>query len=125
MTTPAKILIVDDEPHMLRVTELSVKKGGYEVLLARDGRAAVALAGQAQPALIVMDLLMPELDGMQALRELKQNPATAQIPVILLTSRGHVVTRQAAESSGAALFLTKPFSPTQLLKEVQRLLAPV
>jgi len=125
MTTPAKILIVDDEPHMLRVTELSVKKGGYEVLLARDGRAAVALAGQAQPALIVMDLLMPELDGMQALRELKQNPATARIPVILLTSRGHVVTRQAAESSGAALFLTKPFSPTQLLKEVQRLLAPV
>jgi len=125
MTTPAKILIVDDEPHMLRVTELSVKKGGYEVLLARDGRAAVALAGQAQPALIVMDLLMPELDGMQALRELKQNPATARIPVILLTSRGHVVTRQAAESSGAALFLTKPFSPTQLLKEVQRLLAPL
>jgi len=125
MTTPAKILIVDDEPHMLRVTELSVKKGGYEVLLARDGRAAVALAGQAQPALIVMDLLMPELDGMQALRELKQNPATARIPVILLTSRGHVVTRQEAESSGAALFLTKPFSPTQLLKEVQRLLAPL
>jgi len=125
MTTPVKILIVDDEPHMLRVTELSVKKGGYEVLLARDGRAAVALAGQAQPALIVMDLLMPELDGMQALRELKQNPATARIPVILLTSRGHVVTRQEAESSGAALFLTKPFSPTQLLKEVQRLLAPL
>ena len=125
MTTPVKILIVDDEPHMLRVTELSVKKGGYEVLLARDGRVAVALAGQAQPALIVMDLLMPELDGMQALRELKQNPATARIPVILLTSRGHVVTRQEAESSGAALFLTKPFSPTQLLKEVQRLLAPV
>jgi CheY-like chemotaxis protein len=121
---PQKILIVDDEPHMLRVTELSLKKGGYELLSARNGRQAVDLARQHLPDLIVMDLLMPEMDGLTAVRHLKQDPATAGIPVIMLTARGHVMTRQDAEGAGVAAFLTKPFSPTQLLSEARRLMAP-
>ena len=119
---PQKILIVDDEAFMLRVTELSLKKGGYGLIFGRNGREAVQLAGGEQPALIIMDVQMPEMDGLAALRELKQNPVTASIPVIMLTARGHVLTRQEAEGSGAALFLTKPCSPMQLLKEVQRIL---
>lgn len=121
---PTQVLIVDDEPHMLRVTELSLKKGGYQVLMGRHGEEALALARQIKPALIVMDVLMPKMDGFTALRELKKDPATAGIPVIMLTARGHVLTRQEAGESGAALFLTKPFSPTQLLKEVQGLIGP-
>jgi CheY-like chemotaxis protein len=121
---PQKILIVDDEPHMLRVTELSLKKGGYDLLSARNGRQAVDLARQHLPNLIVMDLLMPEMDGLAALRALKQDPSTAGIPVIMLTARGHVMTRQDAEGAGVAAFLTKPFSPTQLLAEARRLMSP-
>ena len=119
---PQKILIVDDEAFMLRVTELSLKKGGYGLIFGRNGSEAVKLAGGEQPALIIMDVQMQEMDGLAALRQLKQNPATASIPVIMLTARGHMLTRQEAEGSGAALFLTKPCSPMQLLKEVQRIL---
>lgn len=119
---PQKILIVDDEAFILRVAELSLKKGGYQLIFARNGVEAVQLATSELPALIVMDVQMPEMDGLTALRHLKQNPATAGIPVIMLTARGHVLTRQDAEGSGAALFLTKPCSPMQMLKEVQRIL---
>jgi len=122
MPNPPKILLVDDEPHMLRLTELSVRKGGFLVVTARNGREGVEIAGRELPALIIMDVTMPELDGFGALELLKQTPATQGIPVILLTSRGHTLTRRQAEESGAALFLTKPFSPSQLLEEVRRLI---
>ena len=121
MSAP-KILIVDDEPHMLRVTEFSLRRGGYQLIIGRNGREAIELADREQPALIVMDVLMPELDGLGALRLLKQSPKTANIPVIMLTARGHVMTRQDAADSGASLFLTKPFSPNQLLTEAKRLI---
>jgi len=119
---PKKILIVDDEPHMLRVTELSLKKGGYELLIGRNGREAVELALRALPDLIVMDVVMPEVDGLAALKQLKEDPRTAKIPVIMFSARGQLVTRKDGEASGAALFITKPFSPTQLLNEARRLL---
>ena len=102
-----QILIVDDEPHILRITELSLKKAGFEILTARDGNEAVQVARRELPALIVMDVMMPELDGIGALKELKATPATAQIPVIMLTTRGQNVTRVEAEGSGAALYLAR------------------
>lgn len=117
----AKILIVDDEPYMLRVAELSLRKGNFELIAGSNGLQALELARRLKPDLIVMDVLMPELDGLAALRQLKQDPETASIPVIMVTARGHIMTRQVAEESGAALFLTKPFSPTRLLHEAQRL----
>lgn len=117
-----KILIVDDEPHMLRVTELSLKKGGYQILTARNGREAIAFAERELPALIVMDVLMPELDGLAALKQLKGTPATAGIPVIMLTSHGQTVARDAAATSGAALYVTKPFSPSALAAEARRII---
>ncbi len=119
-----KVLIVDDEPHMLRVTELSIKKGGYQIVIGRNGKEALALAAREQPDLIVMDVSMPEMDGLTALTQLKANPETAKIPVIMLTVRGQALTRSQATTSGAAVYLTKPFSPSQLLAEVKRLLEP-
>ena len=116
------ILIVDDEPHMLRITELSLKKAGFNLLIARSGNEALQLARQHLPALIVMDVVMPDLDGLSALKELKAAPATAKIPVIMLTSRGQNVTRVDAEGSGAALYLTKPFSPSALAAEARRII---
>ena len=107
---------------MLRVTELSIKKGNYAIVIARNGREAVELAAREKPDLIVMDVIMPEMDGLTALKHLKASPDTAGIPVIMLTVRGHALTRQQAEEAGAAIFLTKPFSPTQLLAEARKLL---
>jgi DNA-binding response OmpR family regulator len=120
-----RILIVDDEPHMLRITELSLKRAGFETLTARNGNEAIQVARRELPALIVMDVMMPELDGIGALRELKATPATAQIPVIMLTTRGQNVTRVEAEGSGAALYLTKPFSPSTLATEAKRIIEAV
>lgn len=117
-----RILIVDDEPHMLRIIELSLKKAGYEILTARNGREAIDCALRELPALIVMDVTMPELDGIAALKQLKATPAAAGIPVIMLTSRGQTVARDEAGQSGAALYLTKPFSPSSLSLEARRLI---
>jgi CheY-like chemotaxis protein len=119
-----KVLIADDEAHMLRVAELALRRGGYTLLIARNGREAVEITRTEKPNLIVMDVQMPVLDGLNALREIKADPETASIPVIMLTARGHTLARSEAEGSGAAMFVTKPFSPNQLLADVQRLLSP-
>ena len=117
-----RVVIVDDEPHMLRLTELSLKKGGFEILIGRNGREALEIAVRERPDLIVMDVVMPELDGLTALRQLKENPDTTAIPVIMLTMRGQALARQEAEKSGAAIYSTKPYSPSQLLAEAKRIL---
>jgi CheY-like chemotaxis protein len=119
-----KVLIADDEAHMLRVAELALRRGGYTLLIAKNGREAVEITRSEKPNLIVMDVQMPVLDGLNALREIKADPRTASIPVIMLTARGHTLARSEAEGSGAAMFVTKPFSPNQLLADVQRLLSP-
>ena len=119
---PQKILIADDELYMLRLLELTLKKGGYEVVSCRDGQQALALAVSALPQLIVLDVMMPGLDGLGALRQLKENPATRDIPVVVLSAKGHALTRVEADLAGAALFLAKPFSPNQLLGEVQKII---
>jgi CheY-like chemotaxis protein len=122
MSDAKKIIIADDEIFILRLLELTLKKGGYEVVSCRDGHEAVAAAFAAPPNLIVLDVLMPRLDGLGALKQLKENPATQNIPVIVLSGKGHALTRVEAERAGAVLFLSKPFSPNQLLVEVKKIL---
>src|SRR5580698_8743143 len=116
------ILIADDEVYMLRLLEMTFKKGGYTVVSCRDGQEALAMAGTVLPQLIVLDVMMPGLDGLGALRQLKGNPATRDIPVVVLSAKGHALTKVEAELAGAVLFLAKPFSPNQLLGEAQRIL---
>jgi DNA-binding response OmpR family regulator len=120
--TPSKILIADDEVYMVRLLELTFKKGGYEIISCRDGKEALDLAASASPQLIVLDVIMPGLDGLGALRQLKENSATKNIPVVVLSAKGHALTKVEAELAGAAVFLAKPFSPNQLLGEVQKIL---
>ncbi len=107
---------------MLRLIQLSLAKSGCDIITARDGSEALALASREKPDLIVMDVVMPVMDGRTALARLKSDPATAGIPVILLTARGLNMTPADAEALGAACYFTKPFSPTQLLAAAQRLL---
>ena len=123
MNNAAKtVLVADDEIFMRRLLEATFRKGGYRVVQARDGADALAGAVSEKPDLIVMDVLMPGLDGLSAVRQLKQNDATRAIPVIVLSSKGHALTKVDAEEAGAVLFLTKPFSPSQLLAETHRIL---
>ena len=119
---PKKILVADDEVYMLRLLEMTFKKGGYEVISCRDGKQALALAATALPQLIVLDVMMPGLDGLGALRQLKENPATKEIPVVVLSAKGHALTKVEAEASGAVLFLSKPFSPNELLSAAQKII---
>jgi CheY-like chemotaxis protein len=119
---PKKILVVDDETFMHIFMNHHLRRAGYEVLAARDGREGLEKAALEIPDLIIMDIMMDGMDGLSALRELKNAPATRAVPVIIITTSATAVTRQEAEATGAAMFLTKPFSPTQLLGEIKRLL---
>ncbi len=121
---PKKILVADDEVFMLRLLDMTLKKGGYEVISCRDGQEALAVAAAQLPQLIVLDVMMPGLDGLGALRQLKENPATREIPVVVLSAKGHALTKVEAEASGAVLFLAKPFSPNELLGAVQKIISP-
>lgn len=119
-----KILIADDEVYMLRLLEMTFKKGGYTVFSCHDGEEALATAASLLPQLIVLDIMMPGLDGLEALRRLKSMPATRDIPVVVLSAKGHALTKVEAELAGAVLFMAKPFSPNQLLSEAQKILSP-
>ncbi|MEI7535026.1 MAG: response regulator [Verrucomicrobiae bacterium] len=121
---PPKVLIADDELHMLRLLELTFKKGGFEVVCCRDGKEALAAVMVVKPQLVVLDMMMPGLDGLATLRQLKASAETKNIPVIVLSSKGHALTRVGAEMAGAAMFLTKPFSPSQLITEAKKILEP-
>jgi len=120
--TAKSVLIADDEIYMLRLLDATLRKGGYRVVQARNGKEALAAAANDKPDLIIMDVMMPDLDGLSAVHQLKQSESTAKIPVIVLSSKGHALTKVEAEIAGASLFLTKPFSPNQLLTEVQKIL---
>lgn len=116
-----KILIVDDQPYMQRLVQLHLERAGYEVIKASNGREAIEVTAHEIPQLIILDFMIPEMNGMEVLNHLKGEAATRSIPVIMITANSCMISRQEAESSGAALFLTKPFSPTQLLEEIKRL----
>jgi CheY-like chemotaxis protein len=117
-----QILVVDDDPIMHQLLEHHFERAGYKTLSAKNGREAIDIAAKELPGLIVMDIMMANMDGLTALREMKKTPATQNIPVIVITANNHYVSRQEAEASGAVLLLTKPFSPTQLMVEIKRLI---
>jgi DNA-binding response OmpR family regulator len=120
--TEKTLLLVDDEPHMLRLLQFALRKTGAKILEATSGRAALNLAATQTVDLVVIDFMMPELDGFATLRELRRDPKYAKVPVIMLTSRGQLELRDTAEGLGIELFLTKPFSPAEMVQHVRRLL---
>ncbi len=115
------ILAVDDEKHILRLVQINLEKAGYEVRTATNGREAVESVRERRPDLVVMDVMMPEMDGFEALKLLKSQPATASIPVIMLTAKAQDADVFHGWQSGADLYLTKPFNPMELLTFVKRI----
>jgi CheY-like chemotaxis protein len=116
------ILIVEDEPKNMTLTRDILKISGYETIEAVDGRQGVEKAKSARPNLILMDIMMPKMDGYAACREIKADPATKNIPVIMLTAVGYDLNKKLAKQMGADGYVTKPFSRQQLVDAISVLL---
>ena len=117
-----KILIVDDEPDALELIEFNLKEGGFDVVTAADGAEALKKARVILPALIVLDLMLPEVDGLEVCKMLRRDPATAAIPVMMLTAKASETDRVVGLELGADDYVTKPFSPRELVLRVKNLL---
>src|SRR5207253_4223053 len=122
MDTNKTILVADDESHILHVVSLKLRNAGYRVVTARDGQEALELATIEKPDLLITDYHMPQLSGLELCQKLKQDPATRQIPAIMLTARGYHLEPHDTEQSGILRMLSKPFSPRQLLATVNEVL---
>jgi two-component system, OmpR family, alkaline phosphatase synthesis response regulator PhoP len=118
-----KILVADDETHILHVVSLKLRNAGFHVLTARDGQEALELAQTEHPDLIITDYHMPQLSGLELCQRLKQDPATSGIPAIMLTARGYHLEPHDTQENGILRMLSKPFSPRQLLTTVNEMLA--
>ncbi len=118
-----KILVVDDEPDALEVLGFKLKEAGYLPILAKDGARALALARDERPALIVLDLMLPEVDGLEVCKILRRDPGTASIPILMLTARAAELDRVLGLELGADDYVTKPFSPRELVLRIKNLLA--
>lgn len=116
-----RILAVDDEKHIVRLIQVNLERAGYEVVTANDGVQALEIVAQEKPDLIVLDWMMPQLNGMETLKRLKANPATAEVPVIMLTAKSQDADVFKGWQSGVDCYLTKPFNPMELLAFVKRI----
>jgi CheY-like chemotaxis protein len=117
-----KIVVADDESHILHVVSLKLRNAGYAVLCARDGQEALDLCTAEHPDLLITDYHMPQLSGLELCQRLKQDPATASIPAIMLTARGYSLSEGDTDKSGICRMLSKPFSPRHLLATVTEVL---
>lgn len=119
----ATVLLVEDNADNQEIYRIILAHHGYAVLQAWDGEVGVRMARHHRPAVILMDLTMPNVDGLEATRRLKADPATAAIPVIALTADAEKGVRTAAAAAGCVSFLSKPAAPRQVAEEVGRVLA--
>ena len=119
----ATVLIIDDDANTLRLIGYMLERGGFEVQLAGDGEDGLAKAFKQPPDLIVLDVMMPGVDGYQVCEQLRANPRTATIPVIILTARSQRIDQQTALEVGADLYLPKPVAPEELIASVNELLS--
>ena len=117
-----KILVVDDEIYIVHILDFSLGMEGYEVLTALDGEQAIEKAHAEKPDLIVLDIMMPKLDGYETCKALKGDPATREIPVILLSAKGRNVDQKIGFEVGADDYITKPFSPRKLVERINAIL---
>lgn len=120
---PKRVLLIEDDPDIQRMVALALQfTAGAEVLTAGDGESGLARARAEAPELILLDVMLPDTDGYQLIRELKAHPETAPIPVIFLSARAQAAEIQQGLALGAAGYLVKPFDPMQLAAEIDRIL---
>ncbi len=118
----AIILVAEDEPDTRELIVFTLRFGGFDVVVARNGAEAVEKATEMQPDLIMLDVMMPQMTGFEACRKLKAQPETVRIPVVFLTGKGHETEIEIGMGTGAAGYLLKPFSPEALIRYIRELL---
>ena len=119
----ARVLVVDDEPDVLLLCRLNLEQRGHEVLEAPNGDTALELARSGSPDLVVLDLMLPGIDGYQVLEALQAGEVTSGVPVLVLTAKSLQADRERSRRLGASAFLTKPFLPDELCDLVDAVLA--
>jgi DNA-binding response OmpR family regulator len=119
-----KVLLCDDEVHILRTAEIKVQRAGYDVRVASDGQQAWEMIQAEMPDILVTDVQMPRLDGLALVRRLRENVATRDLPVLMLTAKGYELSHsELAEQWQVAGVLAKPFSPRELVSLIERTLS--
>lgn len=122
MTTKPKILVIDDEPDAVELVEFNLKQAGFTVITAADGAEALRQGRSHLPDLVVLDLMLPEIDGLEVCKLLRHDPATTAIPIVMVTAKAAEVDRILGLELGADDYVTKPFSPRELVLRIKKLL---
>ncbi len=117
-----KILVVDDEPEAVELVRFNLEQAGFDVVAAADGAEALKRARSTVPSLILLDLMLPEIDGLEVCKMLRRDPATAALPIIMVTAKAAEIDRILGLELGADDYVTKPFSPRELVLRVKRIL---
>lgn len=123
MIKETRILLIDDHQTVFRLLEAIVRIKGYKLLYAESGQQGIVMARQEKPDLILLDVMMPDIDGFKVCQYLKDNDSTKDIPVMFLTARGAEDDMATGRKAGAAGFMTKPFQTIDVLKQIERILA--
>jgi DNA-binding response OmpR family regulator len=118
-----RILVVDDDPTILRLLQINLEMEGHEVLTAEDGHAALATLRQEAPEVVLLDVMMPGLDGWQVCEQIRADATIAATPVVFLSARAQDSDRDRGTEAGADAYVTKPFDPMALVELVERLAA--
>ncbi|NPV48284.1 MAG: response regulator [Armatimonadetes bacterium] len=116
-----KILVVDDERHIVRLVQVNLERAGYEVVTAYDGVEALEKMKTENPDMVVLDVMMPRMDGFEVLKNLQADPRYQDVPVIMLTAKAQDADIFKGWASGVSSYLTKPFNPRELLVFVERI----
>jgi two-component system phosphate regulon response regulator PhoB len=122
MSVRPRILVVDDEPEAVELVQFNLEQAGFSVLTAADGAEAIRKARSGMPNLMVLDLMLPEIDGIEVCKLLRRDPATAAIPIIMLTAKAAEIDRVLGLELGADDYITKPFSPRELILRIRKIL---
>ncbi len=117
-----RILVTDDDPVILRLLQVNLELEGYDVLLAHHGEEAYELAVAETPDLVILDIMMPRMDGYETVEKLKATETTKDIPVVFLSAKAQQSDIERGKEYGVADYLTKPFDPTELLEVVEHLI---
>jgi len=120
--TMSRILVVDDEPHIRQILKFTLEKAAYQVFCAADGEEALEKMAEVKPSLILLDVMMPKMDGFEVCRKMRQDFALSQIPVIMLTAKGDLNEKVRGLDGGANDYLVKPYSNEELLLRVRNVL---
>ena len=118
------ILVVDDDEDLLKALDFYLSRSNYHIIQAKNGAEAVVKANELQPDLVLLDIMMPNLDGLTACRGIKDMEKTKDIPVIMLTAKGDVETIKSAFKAGATDYMVKPFAVEQVISRMEKFLKP-